>query len=417
MRAKERYEASYDRCGDWGNKPLRKYIHCLSHRYALRLLSSNFFGRLPNGMGALAIVLFLRAHNVPYGQVGAVAALYGLCSAVGGPTLGRLVDQHGQSLTLLVGAVVSGAGFLLLALLGAASFPVALAGVALAGFFMPPLEPSLRSMWPSVLPDQATVEVAYALDSALQNILFVAGPLLVVALVGMTSATATLVVIGALGALGTLIFVVIPPVRLWRGEPRARDWAGALRSRLLLILLVSMMCVGAVVGVFNVTTVAYSEQQHLPGYSGVLLGAFSLGSLVGGLAYGAKGWTGPPLRRLMLLLLGLAAFVWPLATVVGATGMTLLMTLAGLGLAPVLTCSFVLIGKIAPRGTVTEAFAWVTAVFLGGSALGSAVSGALLPLTGLSFTFALAGLTATAAFLVVLAAVPRRPAELTVGSS
>lgn len=396
---------------------LRKYRHCLSQRYALSLLSSNFFGRLPNGMGALAIVLFLRAHEVPYGQVGAVAALYGLGSAVGGPTLGRLVDQHGQLLILLVGAVVSQAGFLLLALLGATSFPMALAGVALAGFFMPPLEPSLRSMWPSVLPDEATVEVAYALDSALQNILFVAGPLLVVALVDLTSTTATLMVIGTLGVLGTLFFVAIPPVRWWRGEPRARDWAGALRSTLLLILLASMMCVGAVVGVFNVATVAYSEQRHLIGYSGVLLGVFSLGSLIGGLAYGARAWTGPPLRRLMLLLLGFAVLVWPLATVVGATGMTLLMVLAGLGLAPVLTCSFVVIGKIAPKGTVTEAFAWVTAVFLGGSALGSALSGALLPLAGLSVTFALAGLTATAGFLVVLAAVPRHAGELTVGSS
>lgn len=389
---------------------MRKYVDCLSHPYAARLLLGNLFGRLPNGMGALAIVLFLRAHDVPYTRVGAVAALYGLCSAVGGPLLGRMVDQRGQVRVLLAGAAGSGAGFFLLTWLGLDSFALALTGVALAGFFMPPLEPALRSMWPSVLPDDGTVEVAYALDTALQNILFVAGPLLVVGLVEATSASAALVIIGVLGLVGTLAFVLIPPVRGWRSEPAPRDWAGALRSRLLLVLLVGMVCVGAVIGVFNVATVAYAEHEDLPGFSGVMLGAFSAGSLIGGLAYGARSWSGDPFTRLVILTLGMAACCWPLVSVAGPGVVIVLMLIAGLGLAPVLTCSFVLIGKVAPRGTVTEAFAWVTAMFLAGSATGSALAGAVLSRRGLSATFAVAGGAATVAFLVLLLVWSRRPA-------
>ncbi|MFC0435084.1 MFS transporter [Kutzneria buriramensis] len=394
--------AEVDADGEWGT--MRKYLHCLAQPHALSLLSSNFFGRLPNGMSALAIVLFLRAHDVPYAEVGTAAALYGLCSAVGGPVLGRIVDQRGQLVTLLSGAIGSGLGFVLLAVLGADSLPMALIGVALAGFLMPPLEPALRSMWSSVLPDESTVEVAYALDTALQNILFVAGPLMVVGLAALTSTTAALLVIGTLGIAGAATFVSIRPVRAWRGEPRARDWAGALRSRLLLMVLLGMMCIGGVVGVLNVATVAYAEQAGLPGFSGVLLGAFSFGSLIGGLGYGARNWSGDPLRRMVFLVLGLAVCTWPLVFMLGAAGTVALMAVAGFGLAPVLTCGFVLIGKIAPRGTVTEAFAWVTAVFLGGSAIGSAIVGSVLPVGGLRGAFVVAGLAATAGFLVVLVA-------------
>jgi MFS family permease len=385
-------------------------VACLSHRYALPLLVGNLFGRLPNGMGALAIVLFLRAQNVSYARVGAVAALYGLCSAVGGPLLGRLIDRRGQTRVLLGGAAGSGAGFFLLVWLGTDPFTLTPIGVAFAGFFMPPLEPALRSMWPSVLPDEDSVEVAYALDTALQNILFVAGPLLVVGLVEATSASAALVIIGFLGLAGTLVFVLIPPVRSWRGEPVPRDLAGALRSKLLLMLLVAMVCVGAVIGVFNVAVVAYAEAADLSGLSGVMLGAFSAGSLIGGLVYGARSWSGDPFGRLVLLMLAMAACCWPLVSVPGPKVVVVLMLIAGIGLAPVLTCSFVLIGKVAPRGTVTEAFAWVTAMFLAGSALGSALAGAVLSRAGLTATFAAAGTAATTAFLVLLFVRARRPA-------
>jgi MFS family permease len=388
---------------------MRKYLSCLSQRYALGLLSSNFLGRLPNGMGTLAIVLFLRAHDASYRQVGAGAAVYGLCAAAGGPVLGRMVDLRGQLVTLLSGAIGSGAGFLILALSGGGPFPLKLVAVAMAGLLMPPLEPALRSLWSTVLPDEETVEVAYALDTALQSILFVSGPLIVVLLIDLTSTTITLVATGLLGVLGTGLFVLYPPVRRWRGERHARHWAGALRSKLLVMILASMACVGAVVGVFNVATVAYSEDRGLPGFSGVLLGAFSLGSLIGGLTYGAWNWSIDPMRRMRLLVLGFAITTWPLLSVADAPVMVVAMLITGLGLAPMLTCGFVVIGKVAPRGTVTEAFAWVTAVFLGGSALGSVLTGFMLSGGGLRASFAGAGALATAGFLVILAAHPASP--------
>lgn len=392
---------------------MRKYVTLLSRPYAAGLLATNFFGRLPNGMGALAIVLFLRAHGVAYERVGLVAALYGLSSAIGGPVLGRLVDRRGQTRILLLGGAFSGLGFVVLAWFGAHQFGVALIGVALAGFFMPPLAPALRSLWSDIVPDRATVEVAYALDSSLQNLLFAGGPLLVVAVVGASSTSAALIVIGVLGVMGTVAFVVNRPVRAWRSEHRCTDWAGALRSPILVVLLGCVLCLGTTQGILSVASVGYAEQVHRAGFSGLLLGAFSLGSLVGGLAYGAREWSGDPRRRLIVLLLVLAVCTSPLAVVGGPAVMITLMAIAGLALAPVLTCGFVLIGQVAPNGAITEAFAWVTAVFLTGSGLGSAVAGFVLSRTDLRSVYLTAALAATLALLVPLFAFPRRAASAT----
>ncbi|GIF15727.1 MFS transporter [Actinoplanes teichomyceticus] len=390
---------------------MRKYLFCLRQRYASSLLIWNFLGRLPAGMGSLAIVLFLRAHDVAYGRLGAITALYAACSAVGAPVLARLIDKRGQKVPLPVAALISGLGFALLAGFGVRHTPIVLLGVGLAGFFMPPLEPALRSVWPSVLPDESTVEVAYALDSALQNILFVSGPVLVVLLYGAVDPATAVLVIGGIAVVGTLAFVALPPVRSWRGAERVPDWAGALRSRTLVVLLVTMVFLGSLVGVLNVATVAYAEMLGRDGLAGLQLAAFSVGSLVGGLAYGARQWTGDPLRRLLVISLIMAVATWPLVLVPGPNLQLVLMGIAGLGLAPVLTCCFVLVGRVVPTGTVTEAFAWITAVFLGGSACGSALVGAVLPHTGLTTAFALGAAGSTAAFLTTLFLALRRPAD------
>jgi predicted MFS family arabinose efflux permease len=55
-----------------------------------------------------------------------------------------------------------------------------------------------------------------------------------------------------------------------------------------------------------------------------------------------------------------------------------LAILSGLALPPLLTCAFTLVDRLAPAGTVTEAFAWLVTAFLVGSSAGSAVAGWLL---------------------------------------
>ena len=88
---------------------MRAYLDFLRRPYAFRLLGGTLLGRLPNGMGALAIVLFVRSHGGGYSLAGVLSALYGLAMAAGQPVLGRAMDRFGQPRILTAGAVAAAA--------------------------------------------------------------------------------------------------------------------------------------------------------------------------------------------------------------------------------------------------------------------------------------------------------------------
>jgi MFS family permease len=367
---------------------LRAYREFMRTPFASRLLGGTLLGRLPNGMGALAVVLFVRAHGGGYTLGGALSALWVVALAAGQPVLGRAMDRYGQPRILLASALAAAAGFTALALLGLRPLPLAIAAVLVAGFCTPPLEAGLRALWPAVLPTPAQVRTAYSLDAAAQELIFTSGPLLVVAAAAVSTAVA-LVVTGLLGVAGTVIVASSPPSRRWRGEPRTADWAGPLRSPGLRVLVAAFSCVGFALGALSVAAVTYADARHSSSASGILLAVNSTGALCGGLAYG--GGRSHSARALTLLLAGLAAGYLPLALAPPLPFMIPLAFLSGVFLAPALAATFTLIDAHAPAGTVTEAFAWLVTAMAGGSAIGAATAGVMSDLTGVHGAFAGAG--------------------------
>jgi MFS family permease len=392
---------------------MRSYLQFLRTPHAARLLGGTLLGRLPNGMGMLAVVLHVRAQGGGYTLAGALGAVYLLATAVGQPVLGRAMDRLGQPAVLIPSAWVSAAGFGLLALTGGYGGegvpPVATGAVLLAGFATPPLEAGLRALWAHVLPGPAQVRAAFALDAAAQEILFTAGPLLVVAAAVVNTETALLVT-GLLGVAGTVVVTTSRPSRTWKGEPRAADWAGPLRPAGLRVLLVSLTCAGIALGVYAVAATAYAERAGQDLASGLLMAAMSGGALTGGLVYGARSWPGEEHQRFIWLIGLLAAGYLPLVWAPALPVMTVLAFVSGLFLAPMLACSFTLVDRLAPSGTVTEAFAWVVAAFNVGAALGAVAAGIGQDLGGVPGAFGAAvagGLLALA--ICLLGARPLRP--------
>jgi MFS family permease len=379
---------------------MRAYVDFLRRPHAFRLLGGTLLGRLPNGMGALAIVLFTRAHGGGYTLAGALSAAYGLAMAAGQPVLGRAMDRFGQPRILASGAVAAAAGFAMLAMVGLRPLPVAMGGVVLAGFATPPLEAGLRALWPSVLAGPAEVQAAYALDAAAQELLFTCGPLLVIAAASVSEGVA-LVFTGLLGVAGTLVVTSSGPSRTWRGEGGGGHWAGPLRSPGIRVLIASLTCVGIALGVFSVAVVTYADARHVSYAPGLLLALMSAGALIGGIVYGRRPREGPAYRRLVLLMTGLAAGYLPLAWAPPFPVMPLLAVCSGVFLAPVLACTFTFVDRLAPRGTVTEAFAWLVTAFGVGSAVGVALAGLAGDAVGVHGAFAVAGAGGLLALLLI----------------
>lgn len=356
------------------------YLGLLRRPSVPRSLGGSLTGRLPTAMTALAMTLTLRAHDADFQFIGVATAVLAVSGAIGGPVLGRLVDQHGQTNVLVIGALLSGCGILVVAALPAEPVPVLL-GAALAGAAAPPLEPCLRTLWPRLV-GQKDIQRAYSMDAAAQELVFIGGPLLVAVTVALGPPEIALVLAAALCLTGTALMATSRPSRDWRGEPGPRDWLGPLRSRPLVLLFLGLAGAGGAIGGLNIVAVAYAERHHVPGGAGLLLALSACGALIGALGYGRRTWSLAHTAQAALCGVGLTLTYGLVATMAPFWLMAPICLSTGLFLSPLLVVSFTVVDRLASAGTVTEAFAWLITLLTTGSALGSALAGVVLEAAG-----------------------------------
>ncbi|MFJ8442847.1 MFS transporter [Kitasatospora griseola] len=371
----------------------------LGSPHVARLLVGALIGRLPTGMAPVAILLLVRAEHGSLALAGLLGALYCLAAAIGQPLLGRLIDRLGQTAVLYAVTPVATAGFLLLPSTGPGRHPLLAALAVLAtGLATPPLEACLRALWPDILPDPARRRVALSLDSSTQGLVFMVGPLLAVGVAAGAGATAALAATAALGLLGTGLFITAWPSARWAPDvpsERAR-WAGPLRVPGLRVLFAALAGTGVALGAVNALALAAAERHHAGWLTGVMPIALSVGSMLGGLAYGRRAWPGAPARHLVAASIGFAAGWMVLLPDPVPAVAVLGVVLPGTFLAPLLTASFLTVERLAPEGESTEAFAWLVACVGAGQAAGTGLASlasaagpplvALVPLAGAGAT-------------------------------
>jgi MFS family permease len=389
---------------------IARYRALLSAPGVGRLLLSSVVGRLPSGMFSLAILLFVHGRTGSFLAAGVAVGAFSLAGALVGPLLGALVDRHGQTPVLLPAAAAQAALLVALVLLAQAGAPVVavVALTALAGSVLPPIGGCVRALWPEVAPD-GELETAYALDATTQETIWTLGPLLVGLVAGFAAPAAAVLLCAALTICGTLYFATSALSRDWRAGARGHARGGALGSPDLRVLLYTVVLAGAVIGAVEVGLPALAVGQGARWSSGPLLALFSLGSMAGGLLYSARRWALPLGRRYSAMLMAMALAVAPLVAVHAIAPVFALSALAGLALAPTISCQFALVGALAPEGTVTEAFTWHRAATIAGMAGGSALAGSLVDSRGVGAAFALGCVSVSAA--AALAVLGRRRIE------
>lgn len=368
-------------------------------RPVLRLFAISIFARTP--LAAIGLLLIVRTKELTgsYAASGVVAGVASVANAVSSPALGRLVDRRGQTVVLVVAGAATVA-----ALAGFAALPegVSVAGpltaAAVAGVATPPLGACLRTLYPRLLGGEMLHRV-FALESAALEITYVAGPLLLLGLATATSAAiALLAAAGVLGA-GTIAFAAAPESRHWRGTGTAGEPAGrggAIRSTGLQTIVIALALVGASFGSIEVAVPAICQAQGVGGATGPLLALWGLGSMLGGLVAARAAAPSDAARWLVVLLLGLTVGDLLLVPASSLALLAPLLLVAGAGIAPLLATANSLIGRVAPDGALTEAFAWLSTAIGAGLATGSSISGALVDAGGPGAGFA----TAAAAGLI-----------------
>lgn len=334
--------------------------------------------RAPIAIYPIGLVLIVSARSGHYGFAGVLSGVYVLANGAGNPVLARLSDRWGQRRLLVPASAVHAAATVTLAILLTLRWPdwTLLLPTAVAGFAYLSVSSLVRARWSYVLAGRPELGTAYSVESTLDELIFVVGPL--VATVVATRLLPVLVLY--------LGIVLVATGALWlaslRGSeppPHPPDSAGhrsALRERGMPLLTAVAASMGMIFASAEVTMVAFCGQQGHRGASGFVLAAFALGSATAGLVYGARHWRSDLLDRFRGQAIVFAALQAVFLASVNIGVLAVCAFIVGLGIAPTLITLYGLIERIVPAAALTEGLAWlVTGLSLGYGAGAALVGG------------------------------------------
>jgi hypothetical protein len=379
------------------------YRRALASPGALWFCAAALVGRIQIAMTGLGTVLLVASTTGRYGLAGEVAAGGAAGYALVSPLTARFADRFGQGrvlppLTLFYGASTAG-------LIGCTQLRApgwALMGCSvLAGAATPQLGSMVRARWSALLGGSPLLQAAFSLESVADEVIFVAGPVLVTLLATEVSPASGLEVAAATCVAGSLLLAVQratePPAGVGRGV-RGR----LLPARGLVTLAPVGLFFGAMLAAIDLATVAFAQEHGHKPLAGFILGGYALGSAASGLWYGSRTWHASLRRRFTLALGAAAAGTATFWAMPGLTVLAAVMLCSGLAVSPMLITGFSLIERQAPPNRRTEAMAWLTSAISVGTAVGSAVAGQIIDTAGARWGFALAAAFAAVAVLACL---------------
>jgi len=185
---------------------LTTYRRILAVPGALLFSATGLVARLPISMQGLGIVLLVVSVTGSYGYAGAVAGATTVASAAATVLQGRYLDRLGQARVLppLILAWGLALGMLVVAVNGEWPRWAAFALAVVAGAALPPVGTCVRARWSHVLDDPRQVQTGYALESVVDEAVFITGPILVTALAtswdpvaGLAAAVLATLLVGA----------------------------------------------------------------------------------------------------------------------------------------------------------------------------------------------------------------------------
>ena len=377
---------------------LHAYRQVLSDRRAVAFSLAGFVARLPLSMTGIGIVLLVSLTTGSFGQAGLLTAAATLTGAFVAPVWGRATDRVGQARVLLITVLINVVSVALLVTAIESSWPIAVSvaaavgvgiGFSLAGS-------AVRARWTLRLNGSPLLDTAFALEAMLDEVVFIIGPVLVTFLATALHPALGISVSAVIGLAGAVGLAAQrssqPPIR---SELHNHVGASRLPWRVLVPVAIACVGLGMVFGAMEVNVVAFAKEAGVLPYAGLILMAWSFGSLVAGAVTGVITWCVPPARRFRVGATLLALSLLPLPFVSQPVAVALLLILSGMAIAPTLIASVGVTQSAVDQTRLTEALAWSSTGLAAGVAAGAAVVGHVIDSSGAQAGFvavAIAGL-------------------------
>ncbi|WP_137725216.1 MFS transporter [Prescottella subtropica] len=377
------------------------YREIFSARGAAAFSAAGFVARLPIAMVGIGIVTMLSQLRGSYGLAGALAAVFALANAVVSPLVSRAVDRYGQRRVLPAAAAISAGALaaLLLCVRLQAPDAVLFLLVVPAGC-MPTIGAMVRARWTELYRGQPQLRTAFAFESVLDEVCFVAGPVISVGLsVAVFPEAGPLVALILLVA-GTLALVAQrdtePPV----ADRSAHHGGSVIRIPAMWGLFAVMLAMGTVFGTVDVTTVAFASEHDSRSAATVGLALFAGASAFAGVVFGALRPVSALRRQLVVATGAVAVLLLPLLLVHSVPTLVAALAVAGIAVAPTMIVATTLVESVVPHTALTEGITWTVTGLGVGVAVGSAVAGQLIDAFGAHSGFTVAAVAGAIAFTV-----------------
>jgi MFS family permease len=363
-------------------------------------------------MVGFGIIMMATGIYGEYGIAGALTAANTLAWAIGTAVLSNLVDRYGQRKIMLPGALISAASLAMVVVLAIIKAPLVYLFIfaILTGLFQGSPGAMVRARWNNVLSSAKDLHTAYSLESTLDELGFIAGPVLVAWLAVSIHPVAGLVGPIIFIAGGASLFYSLratqPRVIPRRQETSADNRFIALYEGFIPVLGVGFLF-GGIFGSLDVSVVAVMTEWDVRENAGLILAVFSLGSALGGFLYGTRGWVSPLRKRYLVAVSLMAATIWTLIFATNPWMLAAFGVLIGFAVAPTFINANGLIGYLVPPSRLTEGLAWLgTAIGIGVS-IGSAVSGVLIDHGSYTAGFMYSTISGLLALIVATASAPQ----------
>jgi MFS family permease len=307
---------------------------------------------------------------------------------------------------MLPATAVTLAALLLLAVLLKTGVPdpVLVLPTFVAGFSYVSVGSLVRARWSRALGDRPELSTAYSVESVLDELIFVVGPLVATVVATHADPVDVLYISAALIGVGTVWLAAQRATEPPRHPPDAPRHRSALREPGMVLLTVTTAAMGALFASAELSTVAFCGQHGRRALSGVVLALIAGGSATSGLLYGSRRWRADVLTRYRLQSVVFAFIPALFLLAVNIPVLAVCGFVVGLAISPTLITAFGLVERLVPSTSLTEGLAWLLTGLNLGYGAGSAVVGGIADAHGARTAFAVAvvaGLTMGALALVL----------------
>jgi len=320
---------------------------------------------------------------------GLTSAIVGVGAAIFGPFIGAAADRFGQRSTLLITGFANSVVLGLLAVVAFSTLPsfvLMLVGFAV-GATTPQISPMSRSRLVDLvqgkLPTRDRPRVlnsVLAYESAVDEVVFVFGPVVVGALATAFGAWAPIAGAAALTLFSATSFALhhtSPPARTEVQRLTALAPASHLWRPGLLITVFGIFCIGLFFGTMLTSLTSFMQDRGIAEQTGLLYGVMGVGSAL--LAIGVA-WFSPRFTmryRWLVFAAMLTVGGVVLQTADDIHSMLISLLLQGLGIGPLLVTLYGFGATRTPQGRSATVMTMLGSAITLGSSIGSAVAGSI----------------------------------------